>query len=244
MLFRNILMKNRSHIRSSIFLLFVLISCSVAAQDKGYIGICFGASNPIGNFASKNSNNDHAGYAMTGAIFDITFAYKLGRNAGIAGLIRGQANPLDENAFEEEVSKQYPGNNWSADSDPWRIGGLMGGLYLSFPVSEKISFDARALIGFLNATSPAATIAGDFFPYNIYIHQSSANASAFSVLLGGGFKFDVGKRICLLLNLDYLAAQPEFVNVEQTSNFAPATKRTFTQEFTTINFGFGIAYRL
>jgi len=224
--------------------LFLLTGTKCLSQDKGYIAISLGPSIPIGDFASKDANNNSAGWATTGAIFDISFAYKLGRNFGLSALLRGQANGIDNDAFASELAKQA-GGNWTVDSKAWSIGGLMFGAYGSFPISDKVSFDTRAMIGFLNATSPELNVTLNGSGGAAWVKQSSVSATSFSYLIGGGFKFDVGHKICLIANLDYLGAKPEFRDVEVTSSAGGApNKSTFSQGFGAINFGFGIGLRL
>ncbi len=222
----------------------LLTSSNSFSQDKGYIGISLGPSIPIGEYASRDASNKSAGWATTGAIFDISFAYKLGQNFGVTGLLRGQANGIDNDAYASELSNQA-GGNWTVDSKAWSIGGFMFGAYGSFPISDKVSFDTRAMIGFLSATSPELNVTLNGSGGLAWFKQSSVSATSFSYLIGGGFKFDVGNKICLLANLDYLGAKPEFRYVEVTSSAGGAPqKSTFSQGFGSINFGFGIGLRL
>lgn len=222
--------------------LFLVTNC--LAQDKGYIAISLGPSIPIGDFSSKNANNESAGWAQTGAIIDFSFAYKFGKNFGISVLLRGQANGIDNNALASELTKQA-GGSWTVNSKAWSIGGFMFGGYGSFPISDKVSFDSRAMIGFLSSTSPELNITLNGSGGAGWIKQSSVTATSFSYLIGGGFKFDVGRKICLLANLDYLGSKPEFRDVEITSsNGGAPEKNTYSQSFGTINFGIGIGYRL
>ena len=45
----------------------------------------------MGDLASKDIDNESAGFATSGAIFDITVAYKLGKGPfGITAMLRGQ----------------------------------------------------------------------------------------------------------------------------------------------------------
>jgi hypothetical protein len=145
-----------------VFAVLIITAMSLngnAQGKKGYIGISAGPSFPIGDLSSKDSDNASAGWANTGGIFDISFAYKLGNgNFGITALLRGQVNPFDAQAYANELANQFSGVVWSVDTKAWGIGGLMAGGFGSFPVSKKVNFDARAMIGFLTAVSPEITI--------------------------------------------------------------------------------------
>ncbi len=230
--------------------LFILLIISLfsatncLSQDKGYIAISISSSTPSGDFASKDPDNKSAGYATSGIIFDISFGYKFGKNFGIASLIRGQANGTDAQALADELSKQNPGLNGTVESGTWSIGGYMAGGYGSFQISEKASFESRIMFGFLSATSPDINVNLTGSGGSAWLKQKSASSSTFAYLFSVGFKYDVGERICLLSNFDYLGAKPEFRNVETTTSLGTSDKSTFSQSFGTINIGVGIGYRL
>jgi len=195
-----------------IILLYTATNCF--SQDNGYIAISFGSSTPIVDFASKNPNNNAAGFAKSGVIFDISFAYKLGNNFGITALIRGQANATDVESIAYQISQQNSGVSVTFSSKEWSIGGYMVGGYGSFPVSEKVSFETKAMFGFLLVTSPEITINFSGPGGTGWVKQNSSSSSTFAHLLSLGFKYNAGKRICLHTNFDYLGARPEFSNVE------------------------------
>lgn len=227
-------------------ILLTILSSQIKAQDeKGFIGISVGPSIPMGDLASKDANNDAAGWANTGAIFDISFAYKLGGgNFGITALLRGQANPTDAQALADEIANQFAGVNWTVESAGWGIGGLMFGGFGSFPISEKASFDTRAMIGFLSATSPEITITGTGPGGTAWIKQGSTAAYSFAYLLGAGFKFDVGRKLYLLTNIDYLGSNPEFRNVETTTSLGTRERSTWSQSMGTLNLSIGLALKI
>jgi len=222
--------------------LFSIINCF--AQDKGYIAVSLGPSIPTGDFASKNPNYQPAGLANPGAIFDISFGYKFDKNFGIAALIRGQANTIDGQVLAQELLRQNPGLSYTVDGGTWAIAGYMFGGYGSFPISEKISFESRIMFGFLTATSPDINVDAFTSGYSGWVKQSGTRSTAFAHLIGVGFKWDVGRRIALLANFDYLGAKPEFRNVITTSSAGTMEMNTFSQRFGTINFGIGVGYRL
>jgi hypothetical protein len=222
------------------------IATQIYAQDeKGYIGFSVGPSIPMGDFSSIDAYNNPAGWANTGEMFDISFAYKLGEsNYGVTALLREQANPIDGQALVDEIANQNPGINWTVESDSWGIRGLMFGGFGSFPISEKASFDTRAMIGFSSASSPEITITGSGSDGTVWIKQGSSTASSFTYLFGAGFKFDVGSKIYLLTNLDNLGSNPEFSNVELTTSTGSRETATLSQSMGTLNFSVGIALKL
>lgn len=229
----------------SILAVFTISTQCYAQGKKGFIGIAFGTSIPFGDLSSKDIDNEAAGWANSGAVFDITFAHKLGDGLfGITGLLRGQANPTDVGALADEFANEYPGVYWTVESDGWGIGGLMVGGYGSFPVSDKISFDPRAMIGFLSASSPEWTIVGTGPGGTAWVKQSSRTATSFSYLMGAGFKFDIGKKLHLLTNLDCLGSRPEFMNVEVTASDGSRDIDTWSQRMGTLNLTVGLALKI
>jgi hypothetical protein len=204
-----------------------------AQYQKGHIGLSMGPSIPLGDFASKNIDNSNSGFANTGAFLDISFAYKLGYgNFGLTALLRGQSNPINAQALVNEMAQPIIVEaNW-IENTSWNLGGLMFGGFGSFPISQKISFDTRAMIGFLRTTSPETTVT---FPgLSKIIIKQSVSATSFAYSMGIGFRFELGEKLDLLTNLDYLGSNSEFKNVATT----------FNQSIKTINLSIGIALKL
>lgn len=226
-------------------MLIVFITLIGYSQDRGYFAVSAGPSFPNGDFGSKDVNNSAAGFATTGAIFDLTFAQKFGKTIGMTLMLRGQANGVDTDPLVNELIVEAPDASWSAEADTWGIGGFLGGLYGSIPMgaSGKVTFDTRAMIGYLNATSPQITLYGDFQGTTFWVNTESASAGAFAYLLGAGFRFNLGNHFCILTNLDYLGAKPEFYEVATTTSVIDLSTNTYQQKFGTVNVGAGIAYR-
>lgn len=212
------------------------------SQDKGYFAVSLGPSFPTGDFGSKDVNNSAAGFATTGAIVDLTFAQKFGKTIGMTLMPRGQANPIDGQPLVDELYAQYPTFGWRSDATNWGIGGFMGGLYGSFPLgaSGKVSFESRAMVGYINATSPEITLTASSVIGSFWVQSKSASAGAFTYLLGAGFKFGVVNNLGFLLNLDYIGANPEFVDVVTITSLGGYTTDTYSQKFGTVNVGVGI----
>ncbi len=232
----------KPHLLLSLCLLFIYgIGYS---QDKGYIALSAGPSFPTGDFGSKDVNNEAAGLANTGVIIDLTYAQKFGKNLGLTLMLRGQANGVDTDPLLDELFFQEPNVPWQAESGSWGIGGFMGGLYGSFPMGEsKVTFETRAMVGYINATSPEITISGNALGQNFWVTTESASGGAFGYLFGAGFKFGIGEHLGLLLNFDYLGATPEFVDVRTITSLGTYTESTYQQKFGTMNVGVGIGYR-
>lgn len=171
---------------------------SNSERRKGFIGLSLGVSIPVGDFADKSN-----GLAKTGMQLNlINFGYLFSENFGISGMWFGAANPLDLDGY-----------------DPWSYGGLMVAPFLSFPLSDKVEWDFRPMIGYSVTTLPD-------------IGRGIEQASSFALNIGTVFRVNVGNKVSLLLSADYLSTKPEFKGY------------SFEQSIGTISLGYGVAYRL
>ncbi len=228
-------------------LLVLLTSISVLGytqEKKGYIGLSLGFSTPTGDFVSKNIDNDAAGFANSGVNFNLSFAYKLKGNFGITAMLHSQAHSIDAQAFVDDVAKENPGTVWSLESGSWSISGLMVGGYGSFPISEKVSFDTRLMMGFLTAKAPTFRLSTPILGTEFWVEQDAGSASSFAYLLGAGFKFDLGNKVSLLTNLDYIGSNPEFNDVKITDSLGGKDTNSFKQSMGSVNLSVGIALRI
>lgn len=220
----------------------VLFAFHSNGQDKGYVGVGLGGSLPLGDFASTSETNSKAGYAKGGAAFEICAAYKLGRNFGIAAAYRGTANAVDAQAMADDAARAL-GTSVKVEVEPWGLGSFMAGGYGSFPVGEKSSFEVKALFGMGTGLSPKLKLTL-IDQGNATSTQESKSGSSFTYLFGAGFKFDAGRRICLLAGADYQVAEPEFKDVRITGSNGASTTTSFKQPMAIVTIGVGLAYRL
>ena len=234
----------------NLFILMAVVFISVTsvrAQDKGYLAVSLGPAIPTGDFASTNMDNRAAGYAKVGANVDITFTYKIDKYFGVVAMLRGQAHKMDAQALAEEMVKQIPADNISVrtEAESWSVGSLLIGSYGSFPIQKDLSIESRLMVGLVSAKAPKTT-------FNIstpeegtaWIKQSSATGTTFGYLVGAGLKYNIGTKMCVLANIDYLGATPKYKNVELTSSFGDSEKGDYYQSLGSFNIGFGIGYRL
>ncbi len=176
-------------------------SNSNSERRKGFIGLSVGASIPVRDFKSD-------GLAKTGLQLNlINFGYLFSKNVGISATWFGAANPLDADAWSYE------------EYDPWSYGGIMVGPLLSFPLSKKVEWDFRPMIGYSAATLPD-------------LGDGAETASSLAFNFGTIFKVNVGNKVSLLFSADYFSTKPEFEDYD------------FEQSIETISLGLGVAYRI
>ena len=214
------------------------------AQDRGYLGVVLGAAIPLGDFSSTDQKNEHAGYAKTGPNFEVVYAQKFGKTMGITAMIRSSSNAMDMNALKMQFESSYPGVHATISEDSWKTLSFMAGGYAVFPITPKVSFDARLMGGLMSVASPELFVNLSGPAGTAWADQESGIASTFCLLFGGGFKFNVASRVCLLANLDIVAATANFKQVKMSTDDGNTSYSDFSQKISTVNLGIGVGYRL
>lgn len=102
-------------------------------KRKGFIGLSFGVSIPVGDFADKSNGLATAGVQLN----LINFGYLFSEYYGISATWFGAENPLDADGY-----------------GPWSYGGIMTGPFLSFPLSNELDWDFKPMIGYSVAIVP------------------------------------------------------------------------------------------
>jgi len=231
----------------ALLFLALLSGVNIFAQgDKGYLAFSIGPAFSAGDFSSVDLNNKYAGFATAGVMYDLSFAYKLGGNLGLIASLRREANGVDKEGILSELKKSVPQANWTVESKNWVTGSFLLGGYGSFPfgANGNSSFDLRAMLGFVSASLPELSITGTYGFASAYTVQQPKKAGSLGLLLGAGFKFNLGSGICLLTGIDYFSTRPEFDNVETTSNFSSPVYDTYSQPFETFSISVGLGLRL
>ena len=218
---------------------------NISQNNKGYVAFSLGPAFPIGDFRSTEAQNIYSGFATTGFMYDLSLGYKIGTNFGITAMARSRSNGIDDQAVTDVLNQPSTGISWQVESKNWWTGAFLFGGFGSFPVSpnSKTSFEARAMFGFVSASSAAFNVSTTYLGTTAVIDQRSVAATGIGFLLGAGFKFNTGANFCVFTNLDYFSTKPEFKNVETTSNFAPTQYTSFTQPMESINLSLGLGLR-
>ncbi len=229
----------------SLIFIFSFSHLDLYSQDKGYLAISIGPSFPVGDFRSIDFDNERAGFAEVGTVTDFSFAYRFGKSLGIAAMLRWQSNGLDIDPLLSEMKKLYPTAKWSATSDNWTLNGFLLGFYSSFPIEKSTTcFEVRAMLGYMSATLPDYSISGTSNGVTLISKINTQSAGTACFLLGAGFRFKIGAKASILLNMDYSSATAEFQHTSNTTNFSSSSNYDITQEMKTVNIGFGIGLRL
>ena len=134
-------------------------------QRRGYIGLSVGPSFAIG---------DASDFPTGVSLNLIDFGYLFNDNFGIAA--------------------KWLGTGYSEYGADFGMGGLLGGLLASTPISPKINFEGKVLVGFAVFTAS-------------YDGYSETSDLYFGYDIGVGLRFNTSNKVSLLLNADYLGAE-------------------------------------
>ena len=223
--------------------LFISLSSKIKAQEKACVGILIGPSIPAGEFASMDGQNDKAGFAKTGAIFDLSFSFPVKGEVGITALIRGQANAMDGEKLIDIFRARYPSASWKSETGYWSTSAVLAGPHVSVPVTKKTYFNVRVLFGFTNSIVPEYKITGKLSTNEFWVKQERKSAVGLGALFGFGLSSEFSSKLCFILNCNYLTTAPVFNDVKITSSEPIGNSNSkFQNSINTINLGLGIGF--
>jgi len=225
-----------------LFFISSITSFNCFSQDATSVSLSLGTGIPVRAFASKNNKGDSAGVAQIGGVTDISVSYKLLRNFGFTGMLRGQINGSNAQALSDSLNKTQPSVQWSVSGTSWKMIGLMAGCFGDFKISKNWNCHANVLIGVLDVTCPEYTTTGTSANGNIWTKQYKSSSSAFALLAGIGLKRKIKDKYFILFKADYYYSYPEFNNVEIDSSVDYPKFTNINQKIESVNVsvGFGI----
>lgn len=249
------------HVKKKIVYLLAIqfmITTSVFSQaqnQKSQIGINLGSSFSTGNFGSTDFDESESAYAKNGISSEISFSYTFHPKIGLTALWRGQVNRIDIGNYAQDLANYfgagYPAGTTSVnvETSGYSLRGMMAGIYGSFPILDKLSFQPRLLVGISTAILPEITTKSYYMKdlLTTFI-QSRAETTTFSYIVGAGLKLDVSNSVSLLLHIDRCVARPNWENVKVTgighiTGTVDVNNYDFEYTFTTNNIIGGLGFR-
>lgn len=217
----------------------LILAAGLSAQDKGYVAVSLGPSVPLGDFASDSFSNQKAGLARTGVFLEATGGYRVVPAFGIMGTIRAAANPVDAQALADALASSV-GGTVRVEARPWSTSSVMLGIFTAIDLSDNIVLEARLQGGLGVASSPEVSVDAS----GSKVKETSASGAAFTLALGGGLRFGLSERLCLLTSIDYQAMEPEFTGGESTGSMGTQKLQAFKQPMSWLSIGIGLGVRL
>lgn len=223
-----------------------LFSQAIQAQNKyGHVGLSLGAAFPLGEFSSKDIKNINAAWANNGSSLQLSYQYQFNKSyLGLTAMVHAQTNPFDAQQMEKEYLYYFPSYTWTIEGTSWRMGALMIGGFAAFPISEKVKFTPRVLAGVLNIRSSDIKVNGNENGMITWGNQKSSTATSLTYLFGVGFQFKISNKLKLQTNLDYLASNPEFNQVEIVRSDGSRVTNNLKPSIRNINLSVGIGIDL
>jgi len=226
--------------KTIILLVCMIFSAVIIAQEKpSFIGLSLGPSFPTAGFHSKEL--PEGGFALTGLDITLEGAWFFKPWIGAGGSACMNLHPVDAGALG---SAKLAGNPYMTSliirSDPWLSLSLNAGLYFRFPLTEKISFTAKATGGVIYGRTPYQLYKAEYYMIgkNWYEVTSAGDYEA-SFLAGGGLRYDLNDHIGFSLQGDFTYNVMDF-------NFitSDGTVRTDEIVMSFVNLGAGIVYKI
>lgn len=213
-------------------------------EPDGYIGVSLGAAFPMSDYANTDLFEAGSGFAKTGPNLNISFAYKLYNDFGIAVLLTGSSNPVntDEIAHEASQIEIYKDKDIKISSENSKTAGLLTGAYAIFPLSHKFYFDIRLLIGPYYVYSPEYILTSTDISQLVFKDKYSVVTLGFN--LGVGLKYKINTKMYLLGNYDYTSVKPEFKDVEIYDINNKKITRSIKPKIFMSNITFGLGFFL
>lgn len=204
---------------------------------KGFIGISAGPSFPVGNYAKSDWNNENSGFAQNGYNFNgLDLGIKFVPSFGLVFSFKGANIPMDVQTIANNYAQEY-GGEFVVKSSRWNFGGIYVGPLISIP-TKIVEVDFRFQTGLMLAFTPEMEIKRG----QEFVKQEASVGPSLSIVLGGGLRVHLSKRLSLITGVEYFKARPVFT-VEYSDNNSIQSETVY-QDITTINTTFGIALRI
>ena len=169
--------------------------------DKSFMNLQGGVSFPIGDFNSKNMDNQDAAFAKPGYRMSLGYEYMIGKGFGIAADVFYNSNKVKDESIRinnPETSTPIPVN-----MDHWRFYGVTAGAVYHFNVGEPIIIGFKITGGIANANAPVIKV------NNVKVTNDEWSTAA--VLRGGAdCRFTLNNHLYVVTGVNYNYLDPTF----------------------------------
>jgi len=198
--------------------IFILFLSLPATAQQNFASISFGASLPLGDYASTGDLSSN-GYARTGGAIKFDVGYFPGSYLGIGGSFSFGSNYADRDALLSDMIDHIEGNTEPPIVVPkdsivygsgfWNNISLFLGPHFSIRASQRLYFDLRILAG-LSVIRPPDQELNIVFDGTEIHSVASNNKLAFGFTAGGGFRIKLNENLALKLGVDFTQARSRF----------------------------------
>ncbi len=232
----------------AIIIIFVAANLMGQSVNRQNLSLSIGASMPQSDFRKDLINDSTSGFAKTGVALEFNYMYRLTHNFGLQLMISYSSNAMDNIKYRNALELEHPDYGVSVESNKnWTSGGIFLGPYVRLPLNSKLSWDIRALAGYMGAYTPSITVraAHKENPNDKLEHYLvSSRATSFGYALGTGFKYRVRSDMYVLLFGDYFNTTMKFKDVSGWDWDSEPYSDSFNQKITYFSVTLGIGYIL
>lgn len=221
----------RSILLFSLLLIGIVITKAQKISSTNALTVSIGPSLPVGDYGSKNIQNNGSGFASTGGSVAINYYHLLSKKIGFSVSLQGQLNPLASNKLEESFNDlliaditvwagtnpgqipppattgtKYP--NWNFDKKSWWTASCLIGIYGEFPLGGdgKTEFLANIAFGPSYITAPSIKGSSIGTAASAYHEQSGGKAWGLGFDVNAGVKRYLKDKLFLQFLASHYAA--------------------------------------
>ncbi len=224
---------------------FLTIAISTFGQgnndSKYYLGFSAGSSFPLGDFKDASENNDNAGFAKTGAKFDIYGGYRIKEKIILTGTIRIQNYDIDTDDLINTLEANNPSIDFTDNSDNWNVLYVLAGVAYQMNISEKFAVLPRLSIGPMIINSPDVSVTATNGTSTVDYVRDGESAAGFGYEVGIGLKRDLGKHFALMPTFTFTGG---FITLESVTRIGGVVVYSeYQPNIITFNMGLSLAYK-
>lgn len=212
------------------------------SDEKYYVGVSYGTSFALGDFADDNIENFDAGFAKNGRKIDLYGGYFLDDKWTLTVGFRHQFFETEIDDVVKRYNQENPDATFLGTSDEWKSYYLLMGLAHKISITKKFAIYPRAAIGPMWVTNPGVSVQSD----DPNLIQSYTRSSETGLGLGGeigiGLRNDFGKHLSLMPTFTFSGGFVNYRDVETRINNINVLNNyeAWIQSFT---LGISLAYR-
>jgi len=231
-------------------LLFLLLFGSVLSgqnasdplHPKFFLGVSYGTSFSVLDFADTDINNPNAGFAKNGNKIDLYGGTFLGKRVTLSGTLRYQSFATEIEDLIDTFNLTYPNSDFSGSTENWQTYYLLAGIAYRVSIGKRINFFPRFGFGPLVAQNPGISLSSPNIPITNSYNRTSERGLGFGAEFGIGLHTELGKHFSLLPTFTFSGGYVNIKDVVTTNDNTSATSdyQTNIQSFT---LGLSLAYR-
>jgi len=231
-----------------VFLSTIIFAFSAKAQVKSYIALYGGSSNPLGNYASTDYNNNQSGFAKKGVTFALDGAWYIHKNFAIGATLsfqdQGKLSSNEVSALAQDYTNSYAADEATLYGyDRFHNWNILIGPQYSFTYHNFI-LDLRASAGIVVVTSTPETntILYGVPEQTAVFYQFRSHGTEFAYGGNAGLRYKLGDGFSIGIKGAYVASPGTPVtNTPRSETLGREVTKLPINEFQT-TIGFNISF--